>query len=152
MGPRHRAVDELTFEIARLFFRMRYAARQYLGGGRHSTGRRSVLRSLGREGPQTVPAMARVRTVSRQHVQTLVDELMRDGLVTRIENPRHRRSKLVALTDSGKAFLRQMEAREADLFDFLGEDIELDDLETATRVVRQLREALESDDWAERTK
>ncbi len=58
----YRAVDRFTFEVALLFFRMRTAATQYLGQGRHSTGRRSILKNLA-EGPQTVPAMARRRSV-----------------------------------------------------------------------------------------
>ena len=143
----HEAVDELTFEVARLYFRMRIAATQHLGHGQHSSGRRSILRSLGNDGPQTVPEMARVRSVSRQHIQSLVDGLLSDGLVRRIDNPRHQRSKLVTLTARGEGFFKEMERREAVLFSFLGRGIPLDDLRTTTEVVCHLREKLESGQW-----
>jgi hypothetical protein len=69
------------FEVALLVFRTQIAATQYLGQRRHSTGRRSILKNLA-DGPQTVPAMAQRRAVSRQHIQKLVDTLKADGLVT----------------------------------------------------------------------
>jgi DNA-binding MarR family transcriptional regulator len=143
----HEALDELTFEVALLFFRMRVAATQYLGQGRHSSGRRSILKSLGARGPQTVPAMAKPRAVSRQHVQKLVDELKRDALVAAIPNPTHKRSKLIALTGRGAGFLEKMEKREAELFRFLGRDLRLGDIRSATELVRELRRRFESEEW-----
>ena len=77
-------LDTFTREVALLFFRMRQAATEYLGQGQHSSGRRSILKSLGELGPQTVPEMARARSVSRQHIQRIVDELKSDGLVRSI--------------------------------------------------------------------
>jgi DNA-binding MarR family transcriptional regulator len=143
----HRVVDEFTFEVALLFFRMRRAATQYLGQGRHATGRRSVLKSLGEQGPQTVPEMARVRSTSRQHVQKLVDVLGADGLVEKTPNPAHKRSMLIALTRRGEEFLATMDAREARLMEYLGRGIPLRELQTATDVVRELRERFESPEW-----
>jgi DNA-binding MarR family transcriptional regulator len=142
----YRAVDQFTFEVALLFFRMRTAATEYLGQGRHSTGRRSILKSLA-EGPQTVPAMARRRSVSRQHVQKLVDELKADGLVGTRPNPRDRRSRLIVLQSRGRAFLEELRAREAELFAQLAEGLRLEDFEQATRLVREIRERLERRAW-----
>lgn len=141
------AVDTFTFEAALLYFRMRVAATEYVAQGRHSPGRRSVLRTIGQHGPQAVPDMARVRAVSRQHVQKLVDELRTDGLVTTKPNPRDRRSKLVVLTRAGAKFLRELNAREADLFDFLAEGVSPTEFRRATRIVRLLRDRLESEEW-----
>jgi DNA-binding MarR family transcriptional regulator len=143
----HDILDELTLEIAHLFFRLRVAAERHLGQGRHSSGRRSILKSLGADGPQTVPDMARARAVTRQRVQTLVDTLLADGLVTRVPNPAHRRSMLIVLSPAGKTFLAKMNAREVELFEFLGEGIPARDLHTAARVVRELRERLDGERW-----
>lgn len=140
-------VDIFTREVALLFFRMRVAARQYLGQGKHSAGRRGLLKSIGEEGPQTVPHMARVRAVSRQHIQTIVNELRRDGLVEPIDNPAHRRSKLVALTVAGEAFLGTLDAREKELMTFLGTGVPECDVLKATQLVRLLRERFESEEW-----
>ena len=142
-------LDRFTFETALLFFRMRLAATQYVGQGEQSAGHRSVLKTIGRDGPQTVPAMARVRAVSRQHVQKLVDGLRRDGLVRAKSNPSDRRSKLIVLTRAGERFLAQLTAREVELFRFLGAGMSPAELRRATRVVRTLRERLESEAWGE---
>jgi DNA-binding MarR family transcriptional regulator len=87
--------------------------------------------------------MAAERSVSRQHVHTLVKELQRDGLVSLAPNPDDRRSKLVALTDKGEVFLEEMSRSEAALLAELGDGIELDELRTATGVLRALRQHLD---------
>jgi DNA-binding MarR family transcriptional regulator len=142
----YRAVDRFTFEVALLFFRMRTAATQYLGQGRHTTGRRSILKNLA-EGPQTVPAMAHRRSVSRQHIQKLVDTLRADGLVRIRPHPTDRRSRLVVLAPKGAAFLEELRAREVELFAGLADGLSLERLEQATEVVQEVRTRLESAKW-----
>lgn len=141
------SLDSFTFEVALLFFRMRTAATQYLGRGEHSSGHRSILKRLGAEGPQTVPAMARVRSVSRQHVQKLVDGLKADGLVAAMPNPKHKRSVLIALTRLGESYLQELRKRETELWQFLGRDLEPERVDDATEVARTLRERFESSAW-----
>lgn len=145
--PTQEAVDDFTYEVALLYFRMRHAATQYLSQGRHSSGRRSILKSLGDLGPQTVPQMARARAVSRQHIQTLIDELRGEGLVHRIPNPAHRRSKRIQLTAAGRRQLAAMNEREADLMRFIGRGVSLAKVRSATEVVRHVRARLESAGW-----
>jgi DNA-binding MarR family transcriptional regulator len=67
-----------------------------------SDAQRTVIDMLARQGAETVPAMARMRSVSRQHIQTLVDGLAAQGLVELQDNPAHKRSPLVDLSDGGK--------------------------------------------------
>lgn len=145
--PTQKTLDTFTFEVALLFFRMRHAATEYLGQGKHSSGRRSVVKSLGEQGPQTVPAMARARTVSRQHIQRIVDELLKEGLVERRTNPAHRRSKLIALSSEGEQLLASLDEREAELMRFLARGLRLEQVREATRVVRHVRSQLESPAW-----
>lgn len=144
----HAVVDEFTYEVALLFFRMKIAATELLGQGKHSSGRRSILKSLGRDGPLTVPSMARARSVSRQHIQTLVNELRTDGLVSTRSNPAHKRSKLIALTAAGERFLKQMTVREEDLLSGLADGIPLGDFRRATSLVRELKRRLEAEEWS----
>ncbi len=144
----YRAIDRFSFEVALLFFRMRVAATQYIGQGRHSAGRRSILRNLA-DGPQTVPAMARRRSVSRQHIQKLVDSLCAAGLAGTRANPSDARSRLVVLSRRGKALLQELGARELELFSRLAAGIPLQDLDRATRLVQELRARLESRDWGQ---
>jgi DNA-binding MarR family transcriptional regulator len=140
-------MDRLTFETALLFFRMRVAAKQFLGQGELSAGRRSLIKSLGAHGPQTVPQMAKVRSVSRQHIQTLANSLREDGLVRSIGNPAHRRSPLIELTPKGRRFLAEMESREVALRRFLARGIPARRLQTALEVIQTLRGKFESEEW-----
>ena len=77
-----------------------------------SIAMRAVLEALLREGPTTVPDLARARLVSRQHIQQQVDTMLERGLVRRRPNPAHRRSSLIALSDRGRALIQNMRAEE----------------------------------------
>jgi DNA-binding MarR family transcriptional regulator len=63
-------------------------------------------------GSATVPEMARARGVSRQHIQQQVDALLDRDLLERRDNPAHKRSVLIALTDKGRARIQNMRAVE----------------------------------------
>lgn len=73
---------------------------------------RGVLESLSRDGPRTVPALARARPVSRQHIQVLVNRLLDVGLVATEPNPAHERSQLIRLTPAGTKRFAAMQRRE----------------------------------------
>ncbi len=81
-------------------------------GSTVSVSMRAVLEFLRREGDHTVSAIARARSVSRQHVQALVNELLDQGLVKRIDNPHHRRAPLIGLTERGADEIDEMHRRE----------------------------------------
>lgn len=73
---------------------------------------RGVLELILLAGSATVPDMARMRDVSRQHVQQQVDALLERGLLERKDNPAHKRSALIVLTDKGRALIQTMRAEE----------------------------------------
>src|SRR5438874_13287905 len=108
----HKLVKVLDEAVA-LNFRLQRVAEELHRQGPASSARRGLLRSLSDEGPQSVPQMARTRTVSRQYVQTLVNSLMEDGLVEMAPNPAHRRSGLVQLTADGRQAVKDNTRREA---------------------------------------
>ncbi len=146
-AQRQRAVDELTFTVALLYLRMRKAAEELLGEGAQSAGRRSILKSLASGGPQTVPQMARLRAVSRQHVQKLVNGLAADGLVELTDNPAHKTSRLVGLTGAGRKIVAATSRREREIFPEISRSIPIEDLRSATRVLQKLKEAFEDERW-----
>lgn len=97
------AVAELMLEVAQCFFRIRAIGQKTglitsWGGGAFG-----FMRSLALHGPLTVPQIAQMRPTSRQRMQRLADELADAGLVKFVDNPAHRRSKLVLLTPNGDA-------------------------------------------------
>jgi len=73
---------------------------------------RGVLELILLGGPATVPDMARARGVSRQHIQQQVDSLLKRGFLERQDNPAHKRSSMIALTDKGRALIQNMRAEE----------------------------------------
>ncbi|WSN14783.1 MarR family transcriptional regulator [Micromonospora sp. NBC_01699] len=64
--------------------------------------------------PSTVADVARTMGLTRQSVQQTADALARDGLVDLIDNPRHRRAKLLTPTAAGRTALAEVEARQAE--------------------------------------
>ena len=73
---------------------------------------RAILEWLAEHGNQTVPQIAAAKSVSRQHVQKIVDELINKGLVDLAANPAHRRSPYVVLTAPGSTMFKDMQRRE----------------------------------------
>jgi DNA-binding MarR family transcriptional regulator len=144
---RARAVAALTAvidETRLLFHRLKLTAEKLHRLGETTGGKRGVLESLARQGPQTVPQLARARPVSRQHIQMLVNPLVEDGLVELVENPRHRRSKLVQLTPAGKRMVEEIRRREKPVLGALAEELGTAELERAAATMAELRTLLAS--------
>lgn len=60
--------------------------------------------------PLTVPQIARRLGVSRQHILRLTNDLLAEGLVEFAQNPDHKTSPLVTLTDEGRGVLGAINA------------------------------------------
>jgi DNA-binding MarR family transcriptional regulator len=132
------AIADLMLEVAQFFFRIRALGQRtgfITGWGGGAFG---FMRSLALLGPLTVPQIARMRPTSRQRMQRLADELAAEGLVEFIDNPKHRRSKLVHLTRKGDARYRELSARFVALASKMGVDLSEADIRKTTEIVRQL--------------
>jgi DNA-binding MarR family transcriptional regulator len=132
------AVAELMLEVAQCFFRIRALGQKTglitsWGGGAFG-----FMRSLALRGPLTVPQIAQMRPTSRQRMQRLANELAAERLVEFIDNPKHRRSKLVRLTHKGDARYRELEARFLAIASTMGAGLSEGDIRRTTEVVRQL--------------
>jgi len=146
------AMDAVIGETVALFHRLRDASQQVHGQGELSSGRWGLLRDLDRLGPQTVPQMARSRPVSRQYIQTLVDGVVKQGLVELVENPAHKRSPLVELTAKGQALLKDMNRRATEVFQRLPTTIPEEDLRRTASALRTIRQLFEGKKWEQALK
>jgi DNA-binding MarR family transcriptional regulator len=131
-------IAELMLEVAQCFFRIRALGQKKglitsWGGGAFG-----FMRSLALLGPLTVPQIARMRPTSRQRMQRLADELAAEGLVKFVDNPKHRRSKLVRLTPKGEARYRQLDARLLAIASTMCVALSEPDIRRTTEIVRQL--------------
>ena len=132
------AIAELMLEVAQCFFRIRAVGQKTglitsWGGGAFG-----FMRSLALLGPLTVPQIAEMQPTSRQRMQRLPDELAAERLVEFIDNPKHRRSKLVQLTRKGDARYRALNARFLMIASTMGAGLSEADIRKTTRIVRQL--------------
>ena len=132
------AVAELMLEVAQCFFRIRALGQKTglitsWGGGAFG-----FMRSLALLGPLTVPRIAQMRPTSRQRMQRLADELAAAGLVKFIDNPKHRRSKLVQLTPKGDARYRALNARLLSIASTMVVALGEPDVRNTIEIVRQL--------------
>jgi len=135
---RAEAVAELMLEVAQCFFRIRALGQRTglitsWGGGAFG-----FMRSLALLGPLTVPQIAQMRPTSRQRMQRLADELAAEGLVAFIDNPKHRRSKLVRLTPKGDARYRVLNARLLSVASTMGLALSEASIRKTREIVRQL--------------
>ncbi len=147
--PGESAFDELIDETVRLYRRLNQVAEQVHNQGEMSGGLRGMLRCLKREGPQTVPQLARARDVSRQHIQMLVNRLEEEGYVVLVENPAHKRSPIVELTDRGRSTIEAMDRREERLLSGAETGVTDREMATAAETLRTIRQFFESEAWDE---
>jgi DNA-binding MarR family transcriptional regulator len=96
------------------------------------------MRSLALLDPLTVPQIAKMRPTSRQRTQRLADELAAERLVEFVDNPRHRRSRLVRLTAKGSARYRELDARLLAIALTMGAALAEADIRKTIEIVRHL--------------
>lgn len=144
MTRRERQVEQMTRLVRRCFQRLRAAGEALHGDLGINASLRAVLESLYENGDQTVPQIARAKSVSRQHIQVIVDALVSLRHAAVLANPAHKRSPLIALTAQGRGTFEQMRRREADLLSALAANIDADDADAALRALAALADALDS--------
>ncbi len=138
VGGKREAIAELLLEVAQCFFRLRAAGQKTGFISSWGGGAFGFLRSLALFGPLTVPQIAHMRPTSRQRMQRLADELANEGLVEFIDNPKHRRSKLVRLTPKGEARYRELNTRFLTSAATMGAGLSEVDIRKSLQIVRRL--------------
>ena len=136
------AFTELILEVFRL-------NRLLLDAGDHltqpvelSSARWQVL-GVVEHGPIPVAHVGRIIGLTRQSVQQTADSLAEDGLIEYIENPHHRRAKLMVTTPKGRKALDYVVERHAEWANQIGEKHSLEGLQTAVTALQQVRASLE---------
>ncbi|PCJ68688.1 MAG: hypothetical protein COA62_12625 [Rhodobiaceae bacterium] len=139
MATLSRVIDEAS----RVHFRLGALSERIHRDGQSSSGRRAILRNVIELGPQTVPELARMRPVSRQFIQTLVNALVKAGWVSLEPNPAHRRSGLVTATPQGRRVFAEMMAKEAPAATWLSDGFSVADLKIVAGLLETLRERVD---------
>jgi DNA-binding MarR family transcriptional regulator len=136
------ALFDLFWELASTYFRLNAAGARIAARAQLTPGKISILRSVRDAGPQSVAQMARDRPVARQGVQVMADQLVAAGYAKYVDNPSHRRAKLLCVTPKGSALLDRMLEAQMELARSLASNFRRDELASAVGVIRRLREVL----------
>jgi DNA-binding MarR family transcriptional regulator len=96
--------------------------------------------------PLTVSQIARRMGLTRQSVQASVNRLLGDGLVAAEDNPDHRRSPLIRLTDLGRRRYAAMERRQIAWINELAGGLDASQLTAAASLLTELSDRLERTD------
>jgi DNA-binding MarR family transcriptional regulator len=133
---------EVTWLIRRLFRAMGAQADDYLADTGLSAADRAVMEFLYPGEALSVPDIARRYDVSRQHIQVIVNGLVTRGLVRSAPNPKHKRSRLIRLSDLGRDSFEEIRRNETAVVQHLFAGISDDALETTRATLATLLKKL----------
>jgi DNA-binding MarR family transcriptional regulator len=112
MGKKRQAADrdevffveagELLASFSRIYYRWLWAQLKATGS---APGWQAILGILASGGPRIMSAISAEMNEAPRVITDAVDGLERLGLVQRIPHPSDRRAKVIAITNSGEAFL-----------------------------------------------
>jgi DNA-binding MarR family transcriptional regulator len=111
-----------------------------------TAARWQVLGAVLRE-PRTVSDAARAMGLTRQSVQRLADVLVADGLAEYVDNPRHRRARLLRPTEAGWDAIETIRPLQHAWTRQVTAHIGAEELRAAVAVMDRLIARLESDPW-----
>jgi DNA-binding MarR family transcriptional regulator len=135
--PAGDAFSALVIRIIRLGGLLSAAGDELARPAGQTSARWLVLAAI-EEQPATVARIARLLGLARQSVQRVADLLVEDGLSVFVDNPDHRRAKLLRLTPRGRRTLRTIQDAQRVWADDLGARMGAADLRRATKVLDRL--------------
>lgn len=101
-----------------------------------------VAHALTHLGPATVPEVAASLGVTRQFVQVVCNGLEAIGFVEFRESPRHKRSKLVALTEKGRRTVERSRREQASIIEKTLPNVRVSKVAEATRLLHEIGESV----------
>ena len=137
------SVTTVIDEVRLLHNRLIELAEELHRGSGITTSQRAVLEFIHRQGPATVPTIARARGVTRQHIQAISNELRSLELIESQQNPAHQRSPMIALTDDGRQTIDRHLEREADYLTTHVSELDDNELCAAAQTLASVRHALQ---------
>jgi DNA-binding MarR family transcriptional regulator len=137
--------QELLSGLAKASFRLNgqfMALAEQLARPAGLTGTRWQVLGSVLDDPLSVADIARRIGVTRQSVQRVADDLVKQGLAEYLENPAHRRAKLLHPTDHGRDAVRRIGPSHAALAERLAEQVGENNLRDALDALDTLLDAL----------
>lgn len=142
MPQKAQALYQVIRDIRSCFHQLKALGDELHGDLGVTAAMRAVMECLAEEGAQTVPQIARTKAVSRQHIQINVDELAKAHLVDFQNNPGHKRSPFVVLTQKGRSTFADMRRREGGIIEKIAPDFTAAELEQASDTLTNLSRSI----------
>ncbi|WP_375750076.1 MarR family winged helix-turn-helix transcriptional regulator [Vibrio sp. HN007] len=86
----------------------------------------------------TVPQIGRTMGQSRQATQRIVDVMTKDGMLLQVDNPHHKKAKLVDLTEEGRRVYDQLDIKQFAWAAKGAEDITTSELEITLATLEKM--------------
>ena len=143
-ATRNQALSDLSLEVFRLTARLNTLADRLSRQVGLSSARWQLLGALALAGqPLPVAEIARRMGLKRQSVQRTADALEASGHIEYLDNPRHRRAKLAAISRKGEQSLDALQTLQDGWAEGLEQDFDLTDLEQTLDTLRCFRALLD---------
>jgi DNA-binding MarR family transcriptional regulator len=137
-------LEALLWETRRLFRAAAQAADAALEPLGITAGDRALLEFLAREdAPISLSALARKRSVSRQHIHQTLARLPHAGWVTRAPDPMDARSLQLSLSPTGRAAWKKIRAADRALLQRIESELDAAALRASAETLRAVRARFE---------
>lgn len=103
-----------------------------------------IIMDIHDSGPKSMPQLLEDRAYTRQHLHDLVTRLEAEGMVEYLDNPKHKRSKLIAATDKGVTHMLERRKIVMDTVIPLSAELTEAEIDSAMKVLRNLRRAFKA--------
>jgi DNA-binding MarR family transcriptional regulator len=143
LTPKGRVYRDILTEIFRLRALMLESADDLTAPVGLSSARWQILGAI-EDAPATVAHVARGLGLTRQAVQETSDAMAREGLVGFVENPDHKRARLMTLTDKSRKALDYLRPRQLQFANLMGAQHSLDQLHATLDVLHRSRTTIEN--------
>jgi DNA-binding MarR family transcriptional regulator len=143
LTPKGKVYREILTEVFRFRARLLEGAEGVAGTAGLTSARWSVLGAV-EETPATVAQVARALGLTRQTVQETADAMARDGLVTFLDNPHHKRARLMTPTTRARDALERLRTPQLEFANRMSAAHSLATLRTTLEVLRTSRTIIEA--------
>ena len=140
MSNKSEKLYELILQIRPAYRFLSDAVEFELKGTGISMPMRAVMETISMTGQMSVPDLAHGMMIARQSVQPLVDKLLDDRLLEKLENPRSKKSSLWALTKKGSEQLSKIRKIEQQNLKNIDSEFKANEIEAAIKVLNKLTE------------
>ena len=144
MPPHETDLFEVVKLIRRNFWLLKAVSDQAIEDLNLTASTRAILEHLDEFGSCTVPQIAQHKTVARQSIQALADQLHGLGYIDYVANPKHKRSQLLEMTKLGKNVYTKVRKRDLALLREVAQATDKKETEFTKRMLQALNRKLKS--------